>query len=46
MLFLVDVNVSGFLSFVLAALGMIIGSLATQRSHPPIVLVPGKENVS
>jgi len=46
MLFLVDVNVSGFLSFVLAALGMIVGSLATQRSHPPIVLVPGKENVS
>jgi SSS family solute:Na+ symporter len=46
MLFLVDVNVSGFLSFVLAAFGMIVGSLATQRSHPPIVLIPQKENAS
>ncbi len=38
--FLIDVNVSGFLSFVLAGLGMVLGSLATQRSHPPIVLIP------
>ncbi len=36
MLFLVDVNISGFLSFILAPLGMIIGSLVTQKSHPPI----------
>ena len=42
MLFLVDVNVSGFLSFVLAAVGMIAGSLLTQRTHPPI-LIPEKE---
>jgi SSS family solute:Na+ symporter len=33
--FLVDINVSGFLSFVLAVAGMIIGSLLTQRTHPP-----------
>lgn len=30
-----DVNLAGLLSFVLAALGMIAGSLLTQRSHPP-----------
>lgn len=35
LLFLTDVNVSGLLSFFLAALGMVAGSLATQRSHPP-----------
>ncbi len=35
MLFLVDVNVSGFLSFFLAALGMVGGSLLTQKTHPP-----------
>lgn len=38
MMFLVNVNVSGFLSFVLAAAGMIIGSLATQRKYPPVKL--------
>ncbi|MBI4428331.1 MAG: sodium:solute symporter family protein [Ignavibacteriales bacterium] len=38
MLFLTDVNVSGFLSFFLAAAGMIVGSLLTQRSHPPVQL--------
>lgn len=38
MLFFVDVNISGFLSFFLAAGGMIIGSLLTQKSHPPRVL--------
>jgi SSS family solute:Na+ symporter len=43
MLFLVDVNVSGFLSFVLAAIGMVVGSLATQRSHPPL-LINSKES--
>lgn len=43
--FLVDVNVSGFMSFVLAALGMIIGSLLTQRSHPPVRLKPKEEGV-
>lgn len=35
LLFLVDVNISGFLSFVFAMLGMIVGSLMTQKSHPP-----------
>jgi SSS family solute:Na+ symporter len=32
--FAADVNVSGVLSFALAALGMVAGSLLTQRSHP------------
>ncbi len=40
--FLVDVNVTGFLTFVLAVLGMVVGSLATQRSHPPRVLLRGE----
>ena len=43
--FLVDVNVSGFMSFVLAALGMVIGSLLTQHSHPPIRVEPKEEGV-
>jgi len=38
--FLIDVNVSGFLSFLLAALGMIAGSLFTQRAYPPRHLQP------
>ncbi len=38
MLWLVDVNISGFLSFVLAALGMVVGSLLTQESSPPTPL--------
>jgi len=42
--FLLDVNISGFLSFVLAALGMVIGSLLTQRTHPPIVITPRTES--
>jgi SSS family solute:Na+ symporter len=33
--FITDVNVAGVLSFVLAALGMVVGSLLTQRSSPP-----------
>jgi SSS family solute:Na+ symporter len=33
--FVTDVNIAGILSFVLAALGMIVGSLATQRMSPP-----------
>lgn len=40
LLFLTDVNVSGFLSFFLAALGMVGGSLLTQGSYPPIKLEP------
>jgi Na+/proline symporter len=36
--FLVDVNISGFLSFLLAVSGMILGSLVSQRTHPPIAL--------
>jgi SSS family solute:Na+ symporter len=38
MLFLVDVNISGFFSFFLALAGMVIGSLLTQKSHPPVRL--------
>jgi len=37
-LWLVDVNISGFLSFVLASAGMVVGSLLTQKTHPPIPL--------
>ena len=33
--FAADVNIAGILSFILAALGMIIGSLASQRTSPP-----------
>jgi len=33
--FIADVNIAGILSFVLAALGMIVGSLASQRISPP-----------
>ncbi len=36
--FLINVNVSGFLSFVLAAAGMVIGSLLTQNTRPPVQL--------
>jgi SSS family solute:Na+ symporter len=39
LLFMTDVNISGFLSFVLAAAGMIVGSLMTQQSHPPKLIV-------
>jgi SSS family solute:Na+ symporter len=35
-LFLLDVNVAGFVSFFLAAAGMVVGSLLTQTSHPPV----------
>lgn len=38
MLWIVDVNISGFLSYALASAGMVIGSLATQKSNPPIPL--------
>jgi len=38
--FVTDVNTAGLLSFLLAALGMILGSLATQRRSPPRVLSP------
>jgi len=43
MLFLIDVNFSGLMSFILAVLGMIVGSLLSQRSHPPVVLQAQKE---
>ncbi len=33
--FIADVNIAGILSFVLAALGMIVGSLVSQRTSPP-----------
>lgn len=37
LLFLLDVNVSGLLSFVLAALGMILGSLLPNKKQPSAV---------
>ncbi len=43
--FLSDVNVSGFISFFLAALGMVAGSLLTQHSYPPVV-VPDVEEAA
>ena len=33
--FVTDVNIAGMLSFLLAALGMVAGSLVSQRSSPP-----------
>ena len=39
-----DVNVSGLLSFVLAASGMYFGSILTQRSSPPRPTVGGEIN--
>lgn len=36
--FVTDVNFAGFLSFILAALGMIIGSLLTQKQSPAKVI--------
>lgn len=33
--FVTDVNIAGMLSFLLAALGMVVGSLVTQRISPP-----------
>jgi SSS family solute:Na+ symporter len=39
-----DVNVSGLLSFVLAAAGMYFGSILTQRSSPPRPIVGGEIN--
>jgi solute:Na+ symporter, SSS family len=38
--FITDVNIAGILSFVLGALGMIIGSLVSQRLSPPKHLTP------
>ena len=36
-----DVNAAGFLSFVLAATGMVVGSLVTQRLSPPKQITEG-----
>lgn len=38
MTFVTNVNIAGFLSFILAALGMIIGSLVSQKSSPAKVI--------
>ncbi|MGF1671398.1 MAG: sodium:solute symporter [Balneolaceae bacterium] len=38
MAFVTDVNIAGFLSFILAASGMIFGSLLTQKSSPAQVI--------
>ena len=38
--FITDINVSGVLSFVLAFTGMVVGSLLTQKSYPPVNLDP------
>jgi SSS family solute:Na+ symporter len=37
--FIADVNIAGILSFLLAAFGMIVGSLISQRTSPPKLLV-------
>ena len=42
--FFTDVNVSGLLSFVLAAAGMYFGSILTQRSSPPRPVIGGEIN--
>jgi len=42
--FLTDVNISGLLSFILAAAGMYFGSILTQRSCPPRQIVGGEIN--
>ena len=39
-----DVNISGLLSFVLAAAGMYFGSILTQRSSPPRPVIGGEVN--
>lgn len=36
--FVTDVNVAGFMSFILAGLGMVIGSLLTQKSNPAKII--------
>jgi SSS family solute:Na+ symporter len=36
--FATDVNIAGFLSFILAALGMVAGSLATQKKYPAKII--------
>jgi SSS family solute:Na+ symporter len=43
LLFITDVNIAGLLSFFLAALGMVLGSMATQRLSPPKVLTMREE---
>ncbi len=40
MSFVTNVNFAGFMSFILAACGMIFGSLLTQKSHPAKVIKP------
>ena len=35
LVFISDVNIAGMLSFILAVLGMVVGSLATQHKSPP-----------
>lgn len=44
LVFISDVNVAGLLSFVLAAAGMIVVSLATQRRSKPKHITPGEES--
>ncbi len=46
MRFLLDINVSGFLSFVLAVIGMLAGSLLTQQRHPPRVVIAREEHAA
>jgi solute:Na+ symporter, SSS family len=42
--FITDVNIAGILSFVLGALGMVIGSLVSQRLSPPKHLTPVEQS--
>ncbi len=41
--FATDVNIAGMLSYVLAALGMVVGSLVSQRTSPPVRLTTVEE---
>lgn len=42
--FATDVNIAGMLSYVLAALGMVVGSLVSQRRSPPVRLTTVEES--
>ncbi len=41
--FVTDVNIAGLLSYLLALCGMVLGSLVTQRSHPPRMVQEGRD---
>jgi solute:Na+ symporter, SSS family len=43
--FLIDINISGFISLFLPIIGMVTVSLLTQKTHPPILLKPVEEKI-